>query len=236
MSLKKDKQNQLNDKKPEKKEAPGFVKENFTAIVFFSVLIGAILLSFIGKGIWGVIDAGNISGKHYVDEEKGFAVMTYPAEFFKTVEAMQETADTLKGTDGVIRVVENKDGSLTFKMNMARYKKIVDSLEITARGMVASTITEESGIIDAVPADDYTKIELTVNRDVFKNNSDPLQMCVYTARMYLVCNMKQNENITVTYKDNDTGEVYLTEVYDTKGNIVSNVSVPENETISVTEE
>ena len=47
MSLKKQKQNQLNDLKPKEDKEPGFIKENFTAIVFFSVLLGAIIITVI---------------------------------------------------------------------------------------------------------------------------------------------------------------------------------------------
>lgn len=158
---------------------------------------------------------------NYVDEEKDIAVITLPESMFQ--DNVEEMESSMRESDGVYDTRINSDGSLTVMMNTERYNKIKEAAVNAANSVSVIMITEDSAIRNYVSNDDFTVLDITVNK-----NSETLAKevndCVYYARLYHVVNMNSDTEIKVNYTSEGEDYVYLTEIYDINGKKITSVS------------
>lgn len=147
--------------------------------------------------------------------------MTYPASILN--DAAEEMADSMRGTDGVYRVKVNDDGSMTVKMSPERQQAILDVASNSVVGMTLLAIDDETAIRDYTTEEDHTILNATVIKDA-ETLEDEIHGALYAARLYHVCNLNNDVQITVNYIDVMTNEVYLSEAYDIEGTKLSAVT------------
>lgn len=147
--------------------------------------------------------------------------MTYPASILNN--AAEEMAESMRGTDGVYRAKVNKDGSMTVKMSPERQQQILDVAENSVVGMTLLSITEETAIRDYNTEENHTILNATVMKDSETLETE-IHGALYAARLYHVCNLNNDVQITVNYIDVMTNEVYLSETYDIEGTKLSAVT------------
>ncbi len=143
--------------------------------------------------------------------------VTYPASIFGG--AVEEMADSMRGSEGVYRVKVNDDGSLTVKMSPERYSNIMEAAENAVNSMTLMSISEETAIRDYYAVDNHTKLCFTVNKES-ETLEQEIADAVYTARLYHVCNNNLDVKIEAYYTDMETGETYLCQYYDINGNVL----------------
>lgn len=213
-------------------------KENLVSVITIACIVLVVVAIVWGSDIaafFGNIIEKNlpyteyIEKQNYIDEENGLVVLTYPAEFFTDQDSMKESLDK---EEGIKKVVKNDDGSLTVVMDMTQYEKTKEAVSITASGMVLSAIREEIGIMDAGVSEDFTTIDLTVNREIY-TDGDEVSNCLYMARVSQVCNLTSDNIITINYIDYSTSEKFLIKKYDVEGNLISEeeFDITESETV-----
>lgn len=153
--------------------------------------------------------------RNYIDEKNDVVVLTYPASIFNN--NVQEMADSMRDSEGVYDLRINEDNSLTVKLTVERYNNIKTAAENAVNSIVMVSISETSAIRDYIPSKDYTVLDITVNPEV-ETLTKEINDAVYFARLYQVSSMNSDAKITVNYILEETGEVYMTEIYDINGN------------------
>ena len=153
--------------------------------------------------------------RNYIDEKNDVVVLTYPASIFNN--NVQEMADSMRDSEGVYDLRINEDNSLTVKLTVERYNNIKTAAENAVNSIVMVSISETSAIRDYIPSKDYTVLDITVNPEV-ETLTKEINDAVYFDRLYQVSIMNSYEKITVNYILEETGEVYMTEIYDINGN------------------
>ena len=141
--------------------------------------------------------------------------ITYPSSIFSI--PVEEQAENMKGTEGIYRVKINDDGSLTVKMSPDRYQKITEAAENAVESMMLIAIGDETAVRDYSANEEKTVFDLTVNPDS-ENFEKEISDAIYVARLYHVCFMNPDVEITFNFKHYETEELYLTETYDIHGN------------------
>lgn len=163
------------------------------------------------------IEKGN-----HIDENAGIVTLTYPSSIFTDDEERKTSVETLESADGTKEVVENPDGSLTVVMTKERYDKILEAAMYAAESVPYFTMSETSAIKDFAYDATYTQIDVTV--DTFSETlNEECGDIISILRLYHVCNMKTEIELTLNYIDVMTGETYLSEVYDINGNLISSL-------------
>ncbi|MGM9552290.1 MAG: hypothetical protein ACI3XA_08565 [Clostridia bacterium] len=144
-----------------------------------------------------------------------YVTLTYPSYLFETEDALNETVDSLKGSEGMKKVTVNSDGSVTLKMTEERYEKIRNAAYSTVSGIPVYAISDTTAVKDYTANEDFTKIDITVDKESETLQSET-QFIIYAVRLYHVCNMEENATVMVNLIDYETGNVYLTETYSVK--------------------
>lgn len=142
--------------------------------------------------------------------------VNFPSYLFEEEGSLESTADSMKNSEGVKKVTVNEDGSMTVSMTEERHKEIVDAAFSTVNSIPLFAISENTAIRDFVINEDFTEINITVN----KNSSaleDEVDFVIYAVRLYHVCSLNDVE-IKVSYIDSETGHLYMDKFYDIKGN------------------
>lgn len=152
--------------------------------------------------------------RNFIDEKNDVVILTYPASIFNN--NVQEMADSMKDSEGVYDLRINKDNSLTVKLTVERYNNIKSAAENAVNSMVLVSIDETTAIREYVPSDNYTVLDITVNPET-ETLTKEINDAVYYARLYQVSAMNSDAKISVNYILEETGEVYMTEIYDING-------------------
>ena len=125
--------------------------------------------------------------------------------------------------DGITDVVQNKDGSVTYKMTKAAHQKMIDSTK--------QTTTEAFGklkgskdfpyVKDITYNDDFSNITLVIDKTKYEDSyKDILAMDVgLQAYFYqlIIGTKEDNMKIDINFQDIKTKEVFYTQVYPQKG-------------------
>ena len=145
--------------------------------------------------------------------------ITYPEGFFTTGEELQQTADSMKGSEGMKKVEVNPDGSLTLEMTQERYEKIKNAAESTVTSIPIYAISDNTAIRDFAAEEDFKTINITVYPE-HEKIKDECSFVIYAVRLFHVCNMDNDAVTTVNYINIETNEIYMTERYNVNGELV----------------
>lgn len=209
---------------PKAKQNKHYDSDLFSSIVAFGI-VGFIVLAIVAAGfinscITDMSYKNVIKKGDHIDEENDSVVLTYPAGIFTDEDSKNSLIDTLEDKDGVKKIVKNSDGSITTLMTVERYEKIKEAVMYSAQSLPYFSITETSAVRDLSYNEDFTQIDITVlkNSETLQSECDNI---LYMVCSYHICNMKNEQLVTLNYIDSETGEVYLTKTYDTNRNVVS---------------
>lgn len=193
-----------------------FVALGIVLFIPFVILV----CSLVGNVIDDISYIKEIKKGDHINIEKDMVVLTYPAGMFMDEEALEESIETLKNSDGMKKVVKNDDGSITALMTIERYEDNKEAAMYTAQSLPYISIGEDTAVRDLSYNEEMTVFDLVVNKASEKLQTESMNLLSMVS-LYHVCNMNSDALITVNYKDEATGELYLTEVYDINRNKVN---------------
>ncbi len=200
MSKKETKQQQ-NSPKNEK----FFSKDNLAGIIAFAAVIIVALY----------VISTHLDLPTFIVPEDAVSI-TYPSSIFAgSVEAM---AESMRGTDGVYRVKVNSDGSLSVKLSPARHEKIKEAAKNNLESLMLISIGEETAVREYNANEENTVFDVTVVPG-HESLEEEISNAVYSARLYHICYMNNDVQLTFNYIDSETGIKYRDEVYDIEGNL-----------------
>ena len=222
MSLKK-------ETNPNQKQKKHKLDDNtFSSIVAFGIVGGIILVLVLAGFIGNIIDNAGykkiIDMGDHIDTEKDEVVLTYPALLFGSDEERKTSIETLTNSEGVMKVVENSDGSITALMTVEKYEDIKQAAFYTAQSIPFISAGEDTAVQNAEYNEECTQIELYVTPN-HESLPETIENILYTAALYHACNMNPGALITINYYDANTQKLYLTEVYDIEGNLITNTEI-----------
>ena len=194
-----------------------FSKYNMAVIIAFAVIILTVLY----------VISTHLNLPTFIVPSDAVEI-TYPSSIISV--PVKEQADNMKGTEGIYRVKINDDGSLTVKMSPDRYQKIAEAAENAVESMMLIAIGEETAVRDYSANEEKTVFDLTVNPDS-ENFEKEISDAIYVARLYHVCFMNLDVEITFNFKHYETEELYLTETYDIHGNKIGTMVYYEDATV-----
>lgn len=154
-----------------------------------------------------------------VGVDKGlFSVeITLPPSFFEG-EDMDEVIAGAK-EEGVGKVTENDDGSLTYKMSRAAHKEIMVEMKQSVQDTMEELTTSEDivSIKDVTGNKDFTAFTLTVDREAYENSFDGFSIfgLGMAGMFYQIFDGVDPEKtkVEVNVKDEASGEVFHTSVF-----------------------
>mgnify|MGYP003479940480 CR=1 FL=1 len=154
-----------------------------------------------------------------VEVEKGLlnVEVTMPADLFEGQNIDDVIAEAKE--NGVKEVVQNEDGSLTYKMSKLAHKKMIEEIEAEMKASFEEMETSEDyASIEKIEFNkSFDKFTLTVNREAFENSFDGfalLGVAIQTYYYQLFNGVSEEDyKATVELKDAETSEVYETIVY-----------------------
>lgn len=162
-------------------------------------------------------DAGN-SGETIAVEKGLFNnEITLPASVFMGQSMEAITADAKK--QGVDEVVENADGSVTYKLSKSAYNKIMKNMEQALLDYVdeLKAGTDFASIKDVTYNKSFTEFTLIVDKAAYENGFDSMASLglVLTASYYQLFSGVPSEEmkITIHTQDEATKEVFSTKVH-----------------------
>lgn len=196
----------------------------FSSLVAFGI-VGGIILVIIAAGFIGkLIDNANynkyINMGDHINSEENRVVLTYPSLLFGSDDERETSVETLEKSEGVMKVVKNSDGSITALMTVEKYEDIKEAAFYTAQSIPFISAGEDNAVQNASYNEECTQIELYVTPE-HEGLAEAIDNILYTAILYHACNMSSDSLITINYYDTTTQELYKTEVYNTKGELVS---------------
>lgn len=154
-----------------------------------------------------------------VEVDKGLlnVEVTLPASFFDGQE-IDEVIEEAKA-DGVKEVIQNDDGSLTYKMSKKEHKKILSEMADGIDENIEEIKMGEdfASIQDVKNNKSYSEFTLVVDREQFENSFDGFAAfgLGLTGMFYQVFDGKDADkvNVTISLEDANSGEVFNTVVY-----------------------
>lgn len=121
--------------------------------------------------------------------------------------------------DGVKEVIQNDDGSLTYKMSKSDHKKMLSEMEdkLNQKLEELKDSVDFPSIVDVKNNKSYTEFTLVVDKEKFENSLDGLVAfgLGLSGMYYQIFNgadLEKNK-VTINIEDEVTGEVFNTTVY-----------------------
>src|SRR5690606_22664325 len=154
-----------------------------------------------------------------IEVDKGLlnVEITLPADMFEGEDIEQVIADAKE--DGVKEVIQNEDGSLTYKMSKAKHKEMMKEMETSINETIEDMKTSEEypSIKDITHNKDFTEFTVIVNKSEFENGWDGFAVfgLGISGAYYQLFNGVSEEDykITISLQDEATGEVFDKTVY-----------------------
>lgn len=143
--------------------------------------------------------------------------ITYPKYLFETEQALEETAESMRGSEGMKKVTINEDGTLTLKMSEERYQKVLDAAYNTVVSLPVYAIAEDTAVRDIVNNEDFTEFTITVNPE-HENAEKEINFVTYAVKLYHVCNKSYDKEVTVHYINEANGLEYREDFFTADGN------------------
>jgi len=143
--------------------------------------------------------------------------ITLPASIFEG-ENIDEVIEKAK-SDGVEEVIENEDGSLTYKMSKAKHNEMMKEMENSIIQSVEEMETsgDYASIKNIEYSKDFSEFTMIVEKSAYENSFDGfiviglgLQGMYY--QMYNGVDTDQNK-VKIDIKDEATGEIFDTIIY-----------------------
>ncbi len=165
--------------------------------------------------------ASNNKGKNEetVDVDKGLmnVEITLPASTFEGQDIDEVIAEAKK--DGVKEVIQNEDGSLTYKMSKAKHNEMMKKMGASITESVEEMKNSEDypSIKDVTNNKSFTEFTVEVDREAYENSMDGFGLLglAISGMMYQQYNgIDPNENkVKIVLKDHATQEVIDEVIY-----------------------
>ncbi|MEH7384236.1 hypothetical protein V7147_02305 [Bacillus sp. JJ1521] len=143
--------------------------------------------------------------------------ITLPASMFEGEDIDQLIADAK--AEGVKEVIQNEDGSLTYKMSKAEHKKMMDEMKTSILETIEDMKTSEDyvSIKDVTYNKGFTEFTLVVDKAAYENSLDGFAVFglgISEAYYQLFNGVNEDDyKVTISVKDQATGEVFGKTVY-----------------------
>lgn len=165
------------------------------------------------------------SSKSEKDENKSIEVdkkllnveVTIPATFFEGEEIEQIIAEAKE--DGIKEVVQNDDGSITYKMSKADHKKMLKDMENDINSTIEDITTNEdfTSIQDIKANKNFSEFTMVVDQEAFENSFDGFAALslAFSGMFYQLFNGVAPDDyaVTVHIEDATSGEVFDSIIY-----------------------
>lgn len=153
-----------------------------------------------------------------VEKDRSNVEITLPASMFEGQDVEESIASAK--AEGISEVIENDDGSFTYKMPKSVYDKMLKNLEENVHQTIDATIKDENyaSIQDVTSNRDFTKFTVVVSdQKSYENSFDGFaSIGVGLSGLYyqLFSGVKSEDaKVTVSVKDESTGKVFHKAVY-----------------------
>ena len=166
------------------------------------------------------------SPKNEVEEtEEGVSVdkglfnveVTLPASFFEGEDIAEVVANAKE--EGVGEAIANEDGSVTYKMSKAQHKEMLAEIKTGMKESVEEIKNDEDfqSIKDITYNDSFSEFTVVVDKAAYENSFDGFATfgLGMAGAYYQLFNGEEPEDykVTISIKDETTGEVFDTTVY-----------------------
>lgn len=148
-----------------------------------------------------------------IEVDKGIfdVELTLPADYIG--EQTQEDLDKIAEEHGYQSITLNSDGSATYKMTKSQHKALMEEYRTTIKdGMNDMIGSEDYPNITKVEANDnFTEFTVTTKSTELDLNESLCPIVFYAyGEMYSILSDETVENISITFVNEDTGEVIST--------------------------
>ncbi|WP_035507186.1 hypothetical protein [Halobacillus karajensis] len=157
--------------------------------------------------------------KESVDVDKGLmnVEVTLPESMFEgeSIENLKAEAEE----EGIKKVTQNEDGTITYKMSKSTHKELMNELETNLKDTIQETEKSEdySSIKEVVHNKDFSVFTMVVNQSDYENSMDGFATMTLgmSGLMYQLFDGAEAEDYSVTIKieDEETGETFDEVVY-----------------------
>ncbi|MFD2132805.1 hypothetical protein ACFSKI_16485 [Pseudogracilibacillus auburnensis] len=171
-----------------------------------------------GKEAEATEDAEDTEEEGGIEVEKGLfnVEITLPTSLFGEEELAEIEAEM---GEEVSDITQNDDGSYTVKMTKKEHKELLAEMKDDLTNMITEVAEDEefASIHDITYNDDFTKINMVVDQEMFENSFDgfvTLSLGV-SSLFYQVFNGKdiEKEKVTISLEDAETKEVFSEIIY-----------------------
>ncbi|MCJ8008107.1 hypothetical protein ACFFF5_17860 [Lederbergia wuyishanensis] len=156
-----------------------------------------------------------------VDKNLLSVEITLPASFLGLDEDEKSIDQVIAEAkaDGISEVIQNEDGSLTYKMSKSKHKEMLSELETEMKTSIEDIISGEdfASVKDITHNKKFSEFRTIVNRDEFENSFDgfvTMSLGVSGMLYQIFDGVDPEKNkVTISIEDEATGEVFETVVY-----------------------
>ena len=147
-------------------------------------------------------------------DEKFLTVdITLPASLFEGEENFD--ADAYAAEQGFTKAVVNADGSVTITMTKAKYNELIDEMTADLDASFSELIGSEDSpyIKDITHSDDFTTVEVKVDRAAYENAFDLTPMTIGFSTMMFQAFLEMEHHCEISIVDASNGDIINTVVY-----------------------
>lgn len=147
------------------------------------------------------------------DEKLLTVDITLPASLFEGEENFD--ADAYAAEQGFTKAVVNADGSVTITMTKAKYNELIDEMTADLDASFSELIGSEDSpyIKDITHSDDFTTVEVKVDRAAYENAFDLTPMTIGFSTMMFQAFLEMEHHCEISIVDASNGDIINTVVY-----------------------
>ncbi|MFC2949651.1 hypothetical protein [Virgibacillus sediminis] len=166
-------------------------------------------------------DSANEDEAVEVDEGLLNVEITFPASFFDSNEGVTSIEQTIAEAEemGIDEVIENDDGSLTYKMSKRKHRELMDEY----KSEMNATIEEMAGsgdlpsIQDITSNDSFSEFTMVVDQAAFENSFDGFAAVSlgFSGMFYQLLDGVDPDDyeVTINVENAESGEIIDTIIY-----------------------
>lgn len=158
-----------------------------------------------------------------VNVDKGLlsVEVTIPADFLETGEEDQDIDEIIAEAkdSGIKEVIENEDGSLTYKMSKSTHKELMKAIRQGIEESIDDMINDEefASIQDITTNKSFSEFTMIVDKEPFENSMDSFAVLgiIFGSMYYQLFDDIDDDDyeVLVQFEDANTGEIFNEATY-----------------------
>jgi len=151
-----------------------------------------------------VSNSSNVISNINSTESEKIKTLTIPASFFDDSIIDMETYAKENDFSSATR---NDDGSVTIELSTVRYNSLLNDTKISVENYFSNLITEDKSITEITHSDNFSKIEMFVDKDIYNSTLNMTPLTIYITTSFYRTIFQIEDECTIIAKDNITNEI-----------------------------